>query len=553
MLSTRSDASKGAFSERMAELAPTLNRQTEQGEFYLPVSHVQILEKVEHLSRYSNFIQIVIGVAGSGKSTLLKQFYPADDDSGVQACFIAAENVSNISVLLDMLTEQLKIDLPVTADDEDKLQAIYEYADLLQDISRLFLIVVDDAEKLGDDCLDLLVNLLPSIQNPDARPHVVLFSLPVLAERMNASARFKRTVDASCHFVELKPFELEEVQGFIQHNFAAEAELFDPKLISRLHQESFGLPGRIPKVLEKLLSVGGDRPMEGPSNAISWLRFPRLHLMLAVVVTAIAVATLIGFPDTADEIARDRIRVDLPVPAQADREQVVLAQTDPALSLEQRLKEADARLQAEVKAGLNAEAMQLKIESQVSDKVRSASPKVEPAGEVETTSLLTVAPVAPVIESSSAAVNSKTDAAAPKKLILKIPEVKAAKRAEAVVTEANPGATVKVAPKAQAKRSSPYLREDELLSWNPKGYTLQMLGARKELSVAQFIKAQAKKDDFYYFSTMYKGKPWYVVVFGNYSNRDKAILAVANLPANLRRKKPWARSIQGVQEDIKRK
>ncbi len=122
-------------------------------------------------------------------------------------------------------------------------------------------------------------------------------------------------------------------------------------------------------------------------------------------------------------------------------------------------------------------------------------------------------------------------------------------KAPKVVLRATPPAkktTIKRGP------SSAYLREDELLSWNPKGYTLQMLGARKELRDIQFIKAQQNKQDFYYFSTLYKGKPWYVIVYGNYPSRDTAILAAASLPPKLRQKKPWARSIQGVHEDIKR-
>ena len=101
--------------------------------------------------------------------------------------------------------------------------------------------------------------------------------------------------------------------------------------------------------------------------------------------------------------------------------------------------------------------------------------------------------------------------------------------------------------------SSRYLREKELLSWQSSGYTLQVLGARKEKSVIAFIRSRSAVENYYYFATIYKERPWFVVVYGNYPNRDQALAAVASLPADLRKRKPWARGVQGVQDDIRRK
>ncbi len=98
-----------------------------------------------------------------------------------------------------------------------------------------------------------------------------------------------------------------------------------------------------------------------------------------------------------------------------------------------------------------------------------------------------------------------------------------------------------------------YQREPELLNWPDRGYTLQMLGAREEKSVKAFLDAQAQPERFYYFSTIFKGKPWHVVVYGQYADRNSALNAVSGLPAALQKLRPWARSIAGVKADIKKK
>jgi len=50
--------------------------------------------------------------------------------------------------------------------------------------------------------------------------------------------------------------------------------------------------------------------------------------------------------------------------------------------------------------------------------------------------------------------------------------------------------------------------------------------------------------------TRYKGNPWFVVVYGQFKDRDAAQAASASLPSALAKLKPWARTSQGIQADI---
>jgi septal ring-binding cell division protein DamX len=101
-------------------------------------------------------------------------------------------------------------------------------------------------------------------------------------------------------------------------------------------------------------------------------------------------------------------------------------------------------------------------------------------------------------------------------------------------------------------RSTAVQGEDELLSWPDKGYTLQLLGARQLETARDFIADQQDPAAFNYFSTLYKGKPWHVVIIGRYGSRKEASAAVQELPRALQKLKPWARSIQSVKADIRK-
>lgn len=85
---------------------------------------------------------------------------------------------------------------------------------------------------------------------------------------------------------------------------------------------------------------------------------------------------------------------------------------------------------------------------------------------------------------------------------------------------------------------------------NPNHFALQMMGSLEEASVRQFIQ-QANQSGLVYFEGRYQGNPWFVVVYGDYANRDAAVAAIPNLPEALRNQRPWARSFASIQNDLR--
>ena len=112
--------------------------------------------------------------------------------------------------------------------------------------------------------------------------------------------------------------------------------------------------------------------------------------------------------------------------------------------------------------------------------------------------------------------------AAVKEVIPKPKPKEAAPAAPKVVAKVDPESRSKVAPPSLSVAQQ-WLKEEQLLSWPSGGYTLQVLGARSEGSIVQFMQSLDSQNRLYYFTTVYKNAPWHVVVYGQYANRTAAL------------------------------
>ncbi len=105
---------------------------------------------------------------------------------------------------------------------------------------------------------------------------------------------------------------------------------------------------------------------------------------------------------------------------------------------------------------------------------------------------------------------------------------------------------------AKSVNSSALLNQELIVKWPVGGYTLQLLGARSEASVVNFLNKMPNSQHMYYYQTKLKNRPWNVVIYGQYQSRSAAKTAIAKLPAKLRKLNPWIKSIASVQKSIKK-
>ncbi|MDE2088434.1 MAG: SPOR domain-containing protein [Gammaproteobacteria bacterium] len=93
-------------------------------------------------------------------------------------------------------------------------------------------------------------------------------------------------------------------------------------------------------------------------------------------------------------------------------------------------------------------------------------------------------------------------------------------------------------------------REDWLLKQNPHSYAVQLMGASHEQGILSFIKTHKLGGRAAYFRTRYRGRAWYVLLYGIYPNRPAAQAALKRLPPALRKTSPWVRNLASVRTAI---
>ena len=95
------------------------------------------------------------------------------------------------------------------------------------------------------------------------------------------------------------------------------------------------------------------------------------------------------------------------------------------------------------------------------------------------------------------------------------------------------------------------LREQWIREQPAYRFTLQLFGTRSEDAVRNYADRFKLEGDVAYFVRDLKGSDWYTLIYGSYPDRAAAEAAVAKLPAEIRKAKPWPRSLKSVHASIR--
>ncbi len=98
-------------------------------------------------------------------------------------------------------------------------------------------------------------------------------------------------------------------------------------------------------------------------------------------------------------------------------------------------------------------------------------------------------------------------------------------------------------------------REKWLLSQESSFYTIQLMGARKEALLFNFVEKNQllEQNEIAFYQTTFKDKPWFQLLYGVYATKKDAQSAADNLPPKIRKSSPWIRRLSAVQKAIRRK
>ncbi|MBE9395856.1 AAA family ATPase [Pontibacterium sp. N1Y112] len=623
--------------------------------YFEPESRLQLVDKVRHLIRFSDFLLVLTGEVGAGKSTLLQQISPSSVDSSVHACLVCATSGLSVGALLDGLLTQLPSHVNFPDTDQGRLEALNEQVKVTRAQGQRLLLMVDDADLLSDDALALLINLQISHENNDGTaPQLLLLGKPDLADRLERES-WLEALAGRVHHLPLAPFSDAEMQDFIRQTMPA-GHAMTEKQLKAMSAASGGFPGRLGDAQVKPQKTVPSVTTEPVPTGRKAFPLPPLHMagiaLLLVVITAVAAWTFtpenepVVTVDSGD--GRVKVPLSLSVPGKANTE----VETETLTALKSRLAAQEGRLKTErtVEPAMVAkERESITLTPRVSEtavpEVTSgvkthrehlaalgASNKADsPEEKIGKKALKPVVSTKPVqAEVTDAAVDKQNVTISQKDPevvapviptpIVPIPPVVAtqpevslpeSKKQPSAVSEEKPksasladvGEAIKqpvvkqVVPLQPAnksadkplvvERSAPVSKEatptvsvpetitrkpvvavkkdkvprtarilaDEkvLLALPAANYTLQLLGAREKESIERFLQAYSQLEGVRSFATLFKGKPWYVVVYGSFSDRKQAVAGIKTLPERLKKQRPWARSMKGIHSDINKR
>lgn len=85
---------------------------------------------------------------------------------------------------------------------------------------------------------------------------------------------------------------------------------------------------------------------------------------------------------------------------------------------------------------------------------------------------------------------------------------------------------------------------------DPARLTLQLIGSSDRAAITHYLREHALEKEGAYYITSRAGRPWYVVVYGNYGDLNEARAALGRLSPVLRGASPWIRPFADIQQQI---
>lgn len=92
---------------------------------------------------------------------------------------------------------------------------------------------------------------------------------------------------------------------------------------------------------------------------------------------------------------------------------------------------------------------------------------------------------------------------------------------------------------------------DQLLAIPPSYLTLQLAAMDSDKSLQQFIEQHnLPQKDVYIYQTIHNNQPRYIVLFGEYKNRQSAVMASKRLPDTFSNTDTWIKTYQLVHQEL---
>ncbi|MCG8324938.1 MAG: AAA family ATPase [Thiotrichales bacterium] len=491
------------------------------------------LELVKHLTDFSDRILLLTGESGIGKTAFLQRLrLEADERWKITGIDIYGNE--NPEDVLKSIHEQNYLEYRSGESVQHSIQTLHNHFANNTQNSLVNVLLIDDAHRLTASILNLLIQLSdPSASG--SKLHLLMMSeedISSLSQQDNGNHLHKMDIPALT--VDQLPIYLRQRIGTADIDFD---HVFSQDRINQIHKTSGGVPARINLLAAQVLqdpslSAGRRSPRSIP--VLGLLLNGRVTLVLSLIlVTAFIVHVL-----SQEEVEETEV-ISLDLPGETE---TTFARQEYTPQPVGDAGEGDSLNGTDLdETGQEPAAMIPDEQAQV---IVLDDP--EPGGETVTVTLPEPVPVEtdretpeqpvpmePVTEPESVTGQSEAESMA------------AATPPEAVPVEVEPEARVTAEP--AGFRDAAWLNRQA-----PEKYVLQLMGAHDPAIINKLLMGYPSiNDQVARFTTVNNNKPWHVLVYGLFSNRDEALASVASLPGKLRALGPWPRSLASIQQDLR--
>ena len=553
-----------------------------QAEHYFPVAEWEKhLDLIHHLLHYSNVIISVIGDTGSGKSTLRQQLLLQFDDSLVLAHTILSAKKVTIDNIADVLRQAFDLQ---SIQGNSTHEILENQLDEIQHYEQICVLIIEDAHKLEQEVLTVLLELISQQSETQMRLHIVLFGQTLLQEKLH---KIDQQLQEFSYNIALEALTQQQTRQYLAHRFHAAGLMGNFPLkdtqVTRLWKMSQGNPKEINEYTKQLMLSQVQQPKaqnpkpQKPSKATKpskakpvkatkksnsmlslWQTRKKTIIIGVVLVLAfIAVSWLSernqSSPTTVEEkvtpvtIVEDAAKPALPV---VEEEAIIITIPDTLaapvvlnhVKLSKLLHQASPPTTVNITEAIAIETID---DEEVpmddiddADDANDVDENIDNEDTVTTTaeSTKTVTKPKTVVKQSGGFFKHPTKA------------VKAKKSDKTIKTK-----NKEKTPAKTSTASNKYSKDESFLLAQDSGlYTLQVMASvdRKLLVKESRIILNKRKYPSYLFRY---GSKWYVLVYGVYPTFNEAKAAIKTIPKSLRRRiKPWPRKLHLIQGEIRR-
>ena len=479
----------------------------EPDNLFIPAHYENLIRLLNYLICYSNKLLLVTGEPGIGKTRFLQAFAEQQPATVVQCAFHALATDTPTQII-DELVQQLAVPVPSEFNAEAKLRAIRHHMNGLAQGGKICLILIDDAHVLSEEVLGLLRDLLQD-QTVAESVHVVLTGQTELNSQVDAVAP-EDEQEGWVYKHELQALAEDETEAFIRSLFAvqgdADKQPFTAGDFASIHRQAAGVPGRIKTIARELMLNKMNQLLE---------QNPKTRWLVAGGVCMLAgIGLLLGWwliGDQTEVVAKPSNKVV----AKIDRSQEAGTPASEVLAIERPTASTVLEKAVETDSFTGSEGDET-VESAESSFEEVPDYAPEELGLLESE----VAEVAPEIMEPELEY-------APEPAV---PDFDQDDVIEELAVADNPPADLLLRPASH--------------------YTLQLVGSGSEDKIKALVETSSEAAQLTYFQTERNGESWFVLVYGDFPDKQAAMAASQAMPESLSQYQPWVRGVKGIQQSL---